>query len=211
MTTAVDVAPTRETGVTIMKRRGWAKADIKILSLNGLQAILKDFSEKNRIVRLVGRVQMRREVQALKRLDGLAGVPSYLGMHPPCGLLLEPMKGVPINQWRGGSRKQAVAMFRRLDHLVAAVHSRMVVHLDLRKYDNILVADAGVPSLIDFNASVCFKPGGLMARLFFPMFRAIDRAGMLKWKEQSCPEAMTDGEIRLLRRMTRLRRLWIFN
>jgi len=205
------MAATRESTVTMVKKRGWAKADIKKLSLNGLPAVLKDFSEKNVFVRMLGRFQMRREVRALERLDGIAGVPSYFGKQAPCGLLLEPMKGAPINQWRGRSQEQLVSMFQRLSELVAAIHARGVVHLDLRKYDNILVADEGAPSIIDFNASLCFRPGGLVARLFFPMFSAVDRAGLLKWKEQFCPTAMTGDEIRLLRRMTRLRRLWIFN
>ncbi len=121
------------------------------------------------------------------------------------------MKGKPINQWRSDSPEHAASMFRRLDELVAAMHARGVAHLDLRKYDNILVADEGAPSIIDFNASVRFRPGSLAQRLFFRMFRAVDRAALLKWKAQQCPAAMTDDEVRLLRRMTRLRRFWVFN
>jgi tRNA A-37 threonylcarbamoyl transferase component Bud32 len=211
LTTAVETATTPEVTVTIVKRRGWAKADIKKLSLNGLQAILKDYADKNLFVRWLGRLQMGREVRALERLEGIAGVPSFLGKRAPCGVLLEPMKGEPINQWRGDSEDQIASMFHRLDELVAAIHARGVVHLDLRKYDNILIAVEGAPSIIDFNASVRFRPGSLAARLFFRMFRAVDRAALLKWKAQRIPAAMTADEIRLLRRMTRLRRFWIFN
>jgi predicted Ser/Thr protein kinase len=202
---------TRETTVTILKRRGWAKADIKKLSLSGLQAILKDFADKNLFVRWLGRLQMRREVRALERLEGIAGVPSFLGRQAPCGILLEPMKGKPINQWRSEGPEHVVSMFRCLEELVAALHARGVAHLDLRKYDNILIADEGTPSIIDFNASVCFRPGGLAGRLFFRMFRAVDRAALLKWKAQLCPAQMTADEVRLLRRMKRLRRFWVFN
>lgn len=211
LTTAVEVAATPEVTVTIIKRRGWAKADIKKLSLNGLQAILKDFADKNLFVRWLGRLQMRREIRALTRLSGLDGTPSYFGRLAPCGIMLEVMKGQPINQWRSERPADIAAVFRRLAALVAAMHRRGVAHLDLRKYDNILVAVDGTPSIIDFNASVCVTPGGLAARLFFPLFRAIDRAALLKWKSQLCPAAMTGDEIRLHRRMTRLRRFWIFN
>jgi len=211
LTTAVEMATTPETTVTVVQRRGWAKADIKKLSLNGLQAILKDFSEKTLFVRWLGRFQIERELRALEYLDGVGGVPSVLGKWSPFGILLQPMKGDPISEWRGGQPEEIASMFRRLDDLVTAIHARGVAHLDLRKRDNILITPDGQPSIIDFNASVRCRPGGLLERLLFPMFRAVDCAALLKWKAQRCPAAMTQAEIKLHRRMTRLRRFWIFN
>jgi tRNA A-37 threonylcarbamoyl transferase component Bud32 len=209
--TAVEPVIAPDSTVTVLKRQGWAKADIKRLSLGGLQAILKDFSDKNRLARWIGRLQIRRETRALARLRGISGIPACLGEVAPCGLLLERVKGEPISEWRGERPEEFEAMFQRLKALVAAIHDRGVAHLDLRKRDNILIAAPGTPSIIDFNASVRFARGGLLARLLFPMFRAIDRAALLKWKAQLCPAAMTRDERRHHRRMTRLRRFWIFN
>jgi RIO-like serine/threonine protein kinase len=211
LTTAVEMATTPEVTVTVVKLQGWAKADIKKLSYDGLQIILKDFGDKNQFVRWLGRHQMRREMHALALLESIAGIPSFLGELAPCGILLELMKGEPISQWRGARPEDVESMFRRLGDLVDAIHAQGVAHLDLRKRDNILIATDGTPSIIDFNASIRFTPGGLLARLFFPMFRAVDRAALLKWKAQHCPAAMTGDEMRRLRWMTRLRRLWIFN
>lgn len=211
MTTAVEMATAPEVTVIVVKRQGWAKADIKKLSCDGLQVILKDFGDKNLFVRWLGRHQMRREMRALALLESVTGIPSFLGELAPCGILLELVKGEPISQWRGARPEDIESMFRRLGDLVAAIHAQGVAHLDLRKRDNILIAADGTPSIIDFNASIRFTPGGLIARLFFPMFRAVDRAALLKWKAQLCPAAMTDDEMRRHRRMTRLRRFWIFN
>jgi hypothetical protein len=38
--------------------------------------------------------------------------------------------------------------------------------------------------LIDFASAVCFRPGGLGARLFLPLFAAVDRGALRKWQER---------------------------
>ena len=102
-------------------------------------------------------------------------------------------------------------MLGRLVALVAAIHERGVAHLDLRKRDNVLIRCDGAPSIIDFNASISFRPGGLAARLFFPALRTVDQAAILKWKLHLAPQLLTPEERRWPRRVTRLRRFWIFN
>ena len=202
-----DLAARAEVTVTVIKRRGWAKSDIKRVSRDGLDAILKDYSDKNVFIRWLGRRQMRRETRALHQLAGIDGVPACFGEHQTgSGLLLEPMRGEPISLWQGRSAEQIVPMLARLEALVDAIHARGVAHLDLRKRDNILVAPDGQPAVIDFNASFGFRPGGLFHRLFFPVFRAVDLAALLKWKAHLLPDAMTADERKRHRRMIRLRR-----
>ena len=195
----------------VIKRGPWGKADILRVRHDGSEAILKDYSGKSRLIRWFGRRQMRRERRALRRLHGIAGVPIALGDASPCGLLLEPVAGEPITKWRRRSREQVLPMIERLARLVERIHERGVAHLDLRKRDNILVSADGAPHIIDFNASICFEPGSLGARLIFPALRHIDRAAILKWKSQLAPDELTPGERRRHRRMSFLRRFWIFN
>lgn len=102
-------------------------------------------------------------------------------------------------------------MFLRLAELVARIHARGVAHIDLRKRDNILVTGDGRPGIIDFNASFCFDPAGLGARILFPIMRRIDDGALLKWKSLLAPELLTARESARHRLMSRLRRLWIFN
>jgi hypothetical protein len=197
--------------VTVVKRGPWTKADILKVTQGESEAILKDFSGKIRLVRLLGRRQLRRERRALRRLEGLPGVPVDLGDVPPWGLLMEPIEGEPITRWRRRPREEILPMLERLARLVDRIHERGVAHLDLRKRDNILVSAEGVPSIIDFNASFCFDPGSLGARLVFPVLRRVDRAALLKWKSHLVPDLLTPAERRRHRRMSLLRRLWIFN
>ena len=196
---------------TVVKKGPWGKADILRLTCDGGDAILKDFSAKSAPVRWLGKRQLRRERRALGQLAGVDGVPAILGDLPPHGLFLQPMKGEAITRWRRRPHPEIGTMLDRLEVLVDRIHARGVAHLDLRKRDNILVAPDGTPSVIDFNASVLFRPGSLGARLVFPMLRAVDRSALLKWKALLLPEQLTPEERRRHRRMSRIRRLWIFN
>ena len=197
--------------VTGTQRRGWAKADIKQVLVGSEKAILKDFADKSWVVRWLGRRQLRRETQALARLEGISGIPTLLGEASPCGLLLTRIEGDPITRWGRGRQAGIEAMFERLARLVDAIHARGVAHLDLRKRDNVLVAGDGSPGIIDFNASFCFVPGSLGARVLFPLMRRVDASALLKWKSQLIPHRLTPAERRRHRRMTLLRRFWIFN
>jgi hypothetical protein len=197
--------------VTVLKRGPWFKADILRFEFEGGAMILKDFSAKSLLIRWFGRRQSKREQRALLRLQRIEGIPGVLGEVRPCALLLEPMHGFAITRFRRRRPEEIAPMLDKLDRLVAAMHARGVAHLDLRKRDNILVTEAGVPSIIDFNASIAFEPGSLLARLFFPVLRNVDRGAVLKWRHFLLPGALSESEKRRVRRQSRLRRLWIFS
>jgi serine/threonine protein kinase len=203
--------PPARLSVSVIKRGSWGKADVLRLEYDGGEAILKDFSGKSRPVRWLGRRQQRRERRALGRLAGVPGIPAVLGELPPWGLLLERMRGDSISRWRRRRPEEIVPMIGRLAGLVDRIHEHRVAHLDLRKRDNILVAPDGTPSIIDFNASVCFRPGSLGDRLLFPALRRVDRTALLKWRSLLVPGTLTPAERRRHRRQSLIRRLWIFN
>ncbi|HXH28235.1 MAG TPA: lipopolysaccharide kinase InaA family protein [Candidatus Polarisedimenticolia bacterium] len=196
---------------TMLRRGSWGKADIAIVDHLGQPAILKDFSGKAWPVRLLGHLQIRREIRALARLADVEGIPRCLGTTGPHALLMERIEGEWITHWCRKRPDGVVPMFERLACLVDAMHARGVAHADLRKRDNILVDPAGRPAVIDFNASFCFAPRGLGARILFPLLRAVDRGAILKWKTRLAPALTTPAERRRDRIMTLLRRLWIFN
>lgn len=75
----------------------------------------------------------------------------------------------------------------RLAGAIADMHARGVAHLDLRHRTNVLVDDAGEPVLIDFASAICFRPGGLGARLVLPLLAAVDRGALRKWRERLVP------------------------
>jgi len=198
--------------VEVLRPGGPFKADIKKLSHGADDLILKDFSGKSWIVRLLGRRQIAHEIRALRRLAGLPGIPRCYGEDPGgAGIMIEHIDGEWITRFCARSPGKAQALFERLTALVRDIHTRGVAHLDLRKRDNILVAPDGWPWVIDFNASFCFDPGSPARRILFPALRRIDEAAVLKWKARLAPQLLTPGEARRHRRMSFLRRFWIFN
>jgi tRNA A-37 threonylcarbamoyl transferase component Bud32 len=196
--------------IQIIRQGSWAKPDIKSVAYGGDRAVLKDFSDKSWPVRLLGRRQVVREMRALRRLQGIAGIPKCYGGAGAFGILMEPIEGERITRWC--RRKRDVGpMFERLQRLVGQIHARGVAHIDLRKRDNILITEDGRPCIIDFNASFCFDPAGMGARFLFPILRRIDDSALLKWKSCLAPELLSPAESARHRLMSRLRRLWIFN
>jgi hypothetical protein len=102
----------------------------------------------------IARLLLRREREALRALDGLAGVPRLVG-HERTFLDRTWIEGTPLHE----ARSLPEDFFDRLDELVAACHARGVCHNDLHKEQNILVARDGYPALVDFQlASVHSRP-----------------------------------------------------
>ncbi len=211
MSATADAAAKPCMGERLITRRGWSKPDIKNVVRRDNVLILKDFAEKAWIVRKIGRWQVHREIRALIRLQGLRGIPKCYGQVSPCGILIERVQGERITRWRLRAPADVARMLARLESLVDELHARGIVHLDLRKRDNILITDSGMPLIIDFNASICFEEGGLAARFVFPLLRRIDTSAVLKWKSRLTPELLTAAEKRRHRFMSVARRLWIFS
>jgi len=211
MAETLEATAANPVSIQIIRQGGWAKPDIKSVVYGDDRAILKDFSDKSWLVRLLGRHQVVREMRALRRLQGLAGIPKCYGEAGRLGILMEPMEGERITRWCRARRAEAGPMFARLADLVRQIHARGVTHIDLRKRDNILITRDGLPCIIDFNASFCFDPASLGARILFPILRRIDDSALLKWKSRLAPDLLTPQEADRHRFMSRLRRLWIFN
>jgi len=147
------------------------------------EIVVKDYAPRSFFVReLVGRLMIRREARAYRALAGHPSVPRFFGRIDAHALAVEYRPG------RRMSRKLAGAVPRdfleRLAGAIADMHARGVAHLDLRHRTNVLVDEAGAPVLIDFASAVCFRPGGLGARLFLPLFAAVDRGALRKWQER---------------------------
>jgi predicted Ser/Thr protein kinase len=190
------------------QRGAWGKADILLVEKEGRKAIVKDFGRKTFPVRWYGRWQIRREASIYRRLSGIRGVPRYFGRIGKNAMAIEYVEGERISHWK--RRELPPALFTRLWALIEAIHSRGIVHIDLRKRDNILIGPEGEVFIIDFNASFRFPPGSRGARWFLPLLRRIDHFGFLKWKAALAPSLLSESERSAFRRMSFLRRFWIF-
>jgi serine/threonine protein kinase len=198
----------RSPAVRVHHKGKWGKADILLLETHRGKAIVKNFNGKILPVRWWGRWQIRRETSIYRRLSGISGVPRFYGRIGKNAMAIEFIQGERISQWK--RRDLPPALFARLWDLIQKIHSRGIVHIDLRKRDNILVNEAGEVFIIDFNASFRFLPGSPGARWLFPVLCKIDHFGFLKWKSALAPGQLSEAERNYFERMTFLRRFWIF-
>ncbi|WP_443743288.1 RIO1 family regulatory kinase/ATPase domain-containing protein [Sutterella sp.] len=165
---------------------------------------VKDFSRRSWYVRtFVAPLLIRRELATLVRLRGVDGVAQAVFRLDRSAIAMEYAEGTAICDV--DPKRITPDYLRRLEALIAAIHRRGVVHLDLRGGGNVIVRPDGTPALIDFQTALFTE--GLPARLV-RMLEALDFSGAYKKWLRYQPAAMGPARRTALKRVNRLRRLW---
>jgi predicted Ser/Thr protein kinase len=187
---------------------GFGKPDLSRVEVRDQTLMVKDVRRKSFFSRwTLGLWLIHKEWKIYFRLAGIKGIPKAGERIDRFAFAMEFVSGRPIE--RGETFPPS--LFSDLERLLRDVHSRGVVHLDLRHKGNILLSEEGEIYVIDFNSSFSFREKGLFRRFLFPILRWVDYGGLLKLKQRVSPSLMTPEELSFLRRFNRLRRLWIFN
>jgi predicted Ser/Thr protein kinase len=187
---------------------GFGKPDLSRVEVRDQTLMVKDVRRKSFFSRwTLGLWLIHKEWKIYFRLAGIKGIPKAGERIDRFAFAMEFVSGRPIE--RGETFPPS--LFSDLERLLRDVHSRGVVHLDLRHKGNILLSEEGEIYVIDFNSSFSFRGKGLFRRFLFPILRWVDYGGLLKLKQRVSPSLMTPEELSFLRRFNRLRRLWIFN
>lgn len=134
------------------------------LQKNGITWTVKDFSKRSWFVRtFIGPFLIRRELAALSRLKNINGIAGRAFRIDRSAMAVEFLEGDSLE--RIAPERITVEYLRQLEDLISVMHSRGVVHLDLRGLGNVLVRPDGTPGLIDFQAAMCTNhwPKGLAA------------------------------------------------
>lgn len=194
---------------TILKGR-WSKADLLLVQTDGGKAVLKDFSRKMFLIRIIGRIQIRREEMAYRALQHVAGIPRFYKKPDPYSIVIEYVDGTRLTHYKGSVPFSQLV--RELKEIIESIHEAGVIHNDIRGRENIVVRkDDDKLMLLDFAGAMIFTPGSMLHMLFFNAFQKVDEAAYLKWKSILTPEDMSTDETRFLRRFNAFRKLWIFN
>ena len=198
----------REGFIWLVKGNAFDKPDLCQVKVGGRTLVVKDVRGKNFISRwTLGLWLIQKEWNIYSRLAGVKGIPEPVERIDRFAFAMEFVPGKPIHR----GEVLSPSFFRDLEKVLKEVHSRGVVHLDLRHNGNILLSEEGEPFLVDFNSSFYFKERGLLRRFLFPLLRWVDYGGLLKLKQRVSPSLMTSEELFFLKRFNLLRRLWIFN
>jgi len=123
---------------------------------------------------LVPRWLTAREVRILRLLEGVEGVPRVHERIDGATFVRDYVDAQPLDQ----CQEVPPEFFEALLEQLAQVHARGVACVDLSKRDNILVGVDGAPVLMDFQASMALRPGGLTGFLFGPLLRSLQRGDL---------------------------------
>jgi serine/threonine protein kinase len=168
--------------------------------------VLKDFSHSPFLIRhTLGRFLIRREFATLRRLQGLAGVPVDPVRLHAFAISYRFVPGETLATLLESRASVDQTFFPALEKLVAGLHARGFVHLDLRNGRNMLRTSEGQPRLLDFQAGLW-----LPALLRRPL-EAVDLSGVYKWWARLLPGQMNPQRTQKLRIANHWRRLWRFN
>jgi serine/threonine protein kinase len=183
----------------------FANARVERVRIDGVDWIFKDFSTRSFVVReTVGRFLLGREVRALRRLEGLPGVPSQafrIDAHAMAARFV-PGRSLALLQDDAIDTDYLAA----LEALLQQVHARGIVHLDNRGGGNLLLQPDGRPGIIDFQAALSTRWMPAPLRRWFD---ALDMSGVYKKWQQWQPGTMGVERRASYERMTRWRRLWV--
>lgn len=190
----------------ILSRGRWANAVLYLHHHGGERWVVKDFRARSFAVRnTIGRLLISREMRALGRLAGVAGVPAGAFRLDAHALAYGFVPGVPLNDADLGPR--ATDFFTRLERLLSEVHAvGGILHLDVRNGRNVLVSEHGEPVLLDFQSHV--GTGWMPARLR-RWAEQFDLAGVYKHWERRSPESLGEARASLLAQVNWWRRLWV--
>ncbi|UCE60029.1 MAG: hypothetical protein JSU63_21625 [Phycisphaerales bacterium] len=145
----------------------------------------------------IGRILARREQAIMQRLQGIEGIPQFIGRWGPTGIVREYIEGHPLAK----GEQVSDDFFPRLRRQIDQIHTEGLAYVDLEKCENVLVGDDGRPYLFDFQISWYLPPwwGGELwpARKLRQWFQAGDRYHVVKLQRRTRPDQLTLEEVAL--------------
>ena len=182
----------------------FANARVERVRIAGADWIFKDFASRAFFVRhTVGRFLLRREVRALRRLEGLHGIPSQVFRVDAVSMAARFVPGRALADIPNGP--VASDYLVALEALLRQVHARGLVHLDTRGGGNLLIGPDGLPGIIDFQAALSTR---WMPRSLRRWLEDMDLSGVYKKWQRWQPDTLGAARLESLDRLNRWRRWW---
>ena len=155
------------------------------------------------VLRPVLMLLLRREYNIYGMLTDLDGIPKLGPCYGRMGYFHEYVEGKSLHDVSSGDELQD-DFFDRLISTFNKLHERRIIHLDMQKRGNVIVAEDGSPYLIDFQLCIHFKlRSGPLGRWSDRLFRTLMPEVLYhvyKQKKHFQPHLMTDEEKKLAQR-----------
>ena len=166
----------------------------------GFICIERDTRDARWWLRLAARRLAAREARALAALRQVPGIPRLLQCDGHC-LQRSWLDGQPMHR----NPPRDPAYYRDALRLLRRLHAAGVVHNDLAKEPNWLVAPDGSPAVVDFQLAMRPRHRGWR----FRAFAYDDLRHLLKHKRTYCPERLTARQRTILSRRSWPAAVWM--
>jgi RIO-like serine/threonine protein kinase len=188
----------------LLRNGRFANARVERVRIDGTDWIFRDFASRAFLVRhTVGRFLLGREVRALRRLEGLRGIPSQAFRVDGSSMAARFVPGRALADIPNGP--VASDYLVALEALLRQVHARGLVHLDTRGGGNLLIGPDGSPGIIDFQAALSTR---WMPRSLRRWLEDMDMSGVYKKWQRWQPDTLGAARLESLDRLNRWRRWW---
>jgi serine/threonine protein kinase len=161
--------------------------------------VIKDYSKSPSFIRnTICKLLMEREIRTLQKLDGITGIPKYLGTHGSHAYRMEYIEGIsPDHQYLGTTP----GLLSQLANIVNQMHIRGITHNDLRP-QNLIITSTNHVYLIDFGA-VAYRPASIAfwakpGHWLFNFLCNTDRSKVARLKAEFQPEELTETDQKLI-------------
>ena len=154
--------------------------------------VVKTYRNTPLFFRLIGIIQIAWEAFIYSKLKGIEGVPPLIGTPDRFTLLTG---YVESDNLRDSMVTPDKMYFEKVTRLIEEMHSRHVVHLDLRNRRNYLMDKLGNPYLVDFASSLYIPHPAFL----FNLLSHSDSMGLAKVKTLVNPSIATETDLKAAR------------
>jgi hypothetical protein len=149
----------------------------------------------------LGRLLRDHERAIYRAIEGVPGVPMWVGEVGPAGLAIEYLSAKPLDHFA----QPPAGYFDTAERLLREIHRRGVAYVDANKRSNFLVGSDGAARLVDFQISVreLHRGPAWLRRLWAARIRylqAKDLYHLFKHKRRLAPAELTEEQDVISRR-----------
>lgn len=163
------------------------QSSVYLVEENGVRFAVKDYAATPPAFHSVAPLLVARECKALQHLDGVPGIPRFLGKIDALAFALEFIEGKPLDLFHRG--QVAPVIFENMARVIAAMHARGVAHGDLKRRSNALITPTNEVFLVDFATAIVAR-GPLSRRLMREVAR-VDRKAIPRLKKHVAPQLLS--------------------
>ena len=170
--------------------------------------IIKDFQHSPWWVRkTIAPLFINQEYKGLTRLQDVDGVVDNFCRLSSIAIAYDFIEGTPLRQLALQQQHLPSDFFKEFERLVAKMHRRGVVHLDLRNLGNVICSKDGKPYIIDFQSAIRFAR---FPRWLQRFMRGADMSGVYKAWHKLAKDSLPQAKADYLHDFNHVRKRWIF-